>query len=422
MFSRQKAILLLGDIITLALSFCVMALVRFDVGAQGTHIWYQIQIFTLLFCLWLIVFFIFELYNLRNSNPNPRTIGLLVAAMATNVIIGIVLFYLIPGTGITPKTNLVILAGSAFVLLLIWRRLFYFLFTKRFSRRIVLVGTHPLIDELATELMAHRHLGSVIGQSDELPRDTPADLIIAEGIPAEKLLRFSQDTQTEAYSISQAYETMFGKIPVELMTDEKAIHLITNRRSSAQNALYRILEVIVAILILIVTSPVLLIAMLAIFIEDGTPVIYTQKRVGKHGRVFTFYKLRNMTKNAEKHGAQWAQKNDPRSTRIGKILRKLHIDEIPQMVNILKGDIAFIGPRPERPEFVSTLEQDIPYYYLRHAIKPGFTGWAQIKFRYAATVLDSREKFEYDLYYLKNKHPLLDIGIVLKTIQIIFTH
>jgi len=129
-----------------------------------------------------------------------------------------------------------------------------------------------------------------------------------------------------------------------------------------------------------------------------------------------------MRTDAEKGGAQWADKEDSRVTRFGKFLRKSHLDEIPQMINVFMGDMSVIGPRPERPEFVETLEREIPLYDLRHIIKPGFTGWAQVRFRYARTVSESREKFEYDLYYIKNKSFILDAGILLKTIQIIVTH
>ena len=130
-----------------------------------------------------------------------------------------------------------------------------------------------------------------------------------------------------------------------------------------------------------------------------------------------------MKTNAEEGGAKWSSgANDARVTTVGKLLRKTHIDEIPQMINILKGDIALVGPRPERPEFVEVLEKEIPYYSFRHIIKPGFTGWAQIKYRYANTTESSREKFEYDLYYIKNRNIFIDIGIIIRTIQIIFTH
>ena len=127
-----------------------------------------------------------------------------------------------------------------------------------------------------------------------------------------------------------------------------------------------------------------------------------------------------MVPNAEKNGPLWAEKNDPRITKVGKILRRTHLDELPQMINVLKGDISLVGPRPERPEFVEKLEKEIPYYHLRHIVKPGFTGWAQIKFRYARSVIDSLEKFEYDLYYIKNRSLLLDIYILLKTFGLFF--
>ena len=134
------------------------------------------------------------------------------------------------------------------------------------------------------------------------------------------------------------------------------------------------------------------------------------------------YKLRSMILNSELNGAVWANKNDERTTHIGKIIRKLHIDEILQMINILKGDISLVGPRPERPQFVTLLEGAIPHYELRHIIHPGFTGWAQVKYGYARATGDSKEKFEYDLYYIKNKNILLDLAIIAKTVRIIFTH
>jgi lipopolysaccharide/colanic/teichoic acid biosynthesis glycosyltransferase len=175
------------------------------------------------------------------------------------------------------------------------------------------------------------------------------------------------------------------------------------------------------------TSPLLAIIILAIKIEDHGPIFIRQERYGKHGKKFKLYKFRSMIVlgadgQAETGTAVWATVNDPRVTRVGKITRKLHLDELGQMINLIKGDLTLVGPRPERSEFVAELEKQIPYYFIRHTIQPGFTGWAQIKFRYARTVMDSQEKFEYDLYYLKNRNFFLDIGIILKTVQIIFTH
>jgi FlaA1/EpsC-like NDP-sugar epimerase len=301
MFSHQRFVLVLGDIVALIASFCVMAVVRFDVGAQGSRIWYQMELFAVLFAVWVIVFFIFELYNLRRINPNPRNIGLLIAAMVINFFLGVLLFYLVPSGGITPKTNLIILIACAFIVLVIWRRIFYLLFTKRFVRRIGIIGTNPLIEHLTRELAAHPHLGTIIGHWNT-PEDMTrarAHLVIADNIDPQTLLRLSYDLNTETVSLTEAYETLFAKIPVELMTNQKAIELMTNRTTPAQRAIYRVFEIIIAVLVLIISSPFLLIAIIARYIEDGSPVFYSQTRVGKGGSIFHIYKIRSMKKQAK---------------------------------------------------------------------------------------------------------------------------
>jgi lipopolysaccharide/colanic/teichoic acid biosynthesis glycosyltransferase len=171
---------------------------------------------------------------------------------------------------------------------------------------------------------------------------------------------------------------------------------------------------------MVLFSPFLIVIPLLILIEDGMPIFYFQERVGKDNKVFKLIKFRSMKKDAEKSGPQWAEVADTRVTKIGKILRKLHFDEIPQLINVFKGEISLVGPRAERPEFVKILEKEIPFYYLRHIIKPGITGWAQINFGYARSIEDSLKKFEYDLYYIKNRSLIFDLKIILKTAQIWF--
>ena len=430
MLRHRLTVLLAGDIVCLALSLYLMAVIRFNVGAQGSLIWHQLGLFAFLFILWLIVLFIFDLYNIRRINPNPRTIGLIVAAMAVNGALGVALFYLAPNVGISPKTNLAILVGLSLILLILWRRIFYHLFATRFARNIALIGESHLLAHLADELRRNPHVGTISAiytTPHGIPHTLKVDLIIADAVPARELLSLAETLHTEVLSLTEAYETIFAKIPVSLMTDERAIELLASRATPAGYFIERTIEIIVASLVLIISSPFLVVAIVARLIEDGKPIFIKQQRVGKNGKVFSIYKLRSMKAlapdgSAEESGATWAPKVDMRITPVGNILRKTHIDEVPQMLNIIRGDIALIGPRPERPEFVRELEAIIPYYYIRHTIRPGFTGWAQIKFRYARTIDDSREKFEYDLYYLKNKNPLLDIGIFIKTLQIIFTH
>jgi exopolysaccharide biosynthesis polyprenyl glycosylphosphotransferase len=182
----------------------------------------------------------------------------------------------------------------------------------------------------------------------------------------------------------------------------------------------RVFDVLVSFAILTVTLPVLLLAILAILIESGSPVFYRQERVGQGGRSFFIHKLRSMRTDAERDGKpRWAGANDDRVTRVGRILRKTRIDELPQLWNVLRGDMSFVGPRPERPFFVEQLIEDIPYYDVRHSLKPGITGWSQVRYPYGASVEDALAKLQYDLYYVKNHSLFLDLLILVETVQVV---
>ncbi|MBC7499175.1 MAG: TIGR03013 family PEP-CTERM/XrtA system glycosyltransferase [Herminiimonas sp.] len=182
----------------------------------------------------------------------------------------------------------------------------------------------------------------------------------------------------------------------------------------------RFFDIVVSLVIFLVSLPAMLITGLLIFIEDGAPVFYQQERVGLNGKTFIVLKFRSMTNNAEKAGKpQWAASDDPRTTRVGRVIRKLRIDELPQILNVLKGDMSFVGPRPERPFFVKQLCQDVPFYNARHSIKPGITGLAQVRYQYGASVEDSIQKLQYDLYYVKNNSLFLDMLILIDTLQVV---
>lgn len=430
MLTDRKTALLLGDILALGLSFLAMVIIRFRGSEYEQLIGTQARAFVVLFVLWLVVFFIFDLYNLRRVNPNPRNIGLLALAIATSALIGVLYFYLFPSDGITPKTNLAIVAAVAFFLLAGWRRIFYSLFASTYRQRIAVIGEGEAVDHLLADLGKHPQLGTVVytaARYDEAVPLPPVHLVIIDGVTLSSLMKITEATGAEVLSLSGAYEELFAKIPLALMNDERAVEILTKGNRGAYRIIERAVECLVAIVVLLIASPFMLLSILAILIEDGRPVILRQARTGKNGVPFSLFKLRSMRAlapdgSAEVNGAQWAGKRDPRITRVGKVLRATHLDEVPQMANILRGDIALIGPRPERPEITSDLERQIPYYFLRHSVKPGFTGWAQIKFRYARTILDSKEKLEYDLYYFMHKNPLFDLGILAKTVQIIFTH
>ena len=191
-------------------------------------------------------------------------------------------------------------------------------------------------------------------------------------------------------------------------------------QSKLRTSIKRTFDLVASAILLIVTFPVMLITVLCIFIEDRTPILYLQERIGKDGHHFMVMKFRSMRNDAEKTGKpQWASENDPRTTRVGHIIRKLRIDELPQILNVLKGEMSFVGPRPERPYFVAQLNEKIPYYNVRHSIKPGITGWAQVRYQYGASVEDAKQKLQYDLYYVKNNSLFLDIIILIDTIRVV---
>lgn len=191
-------------------------------------------------------------------------------------------------------------------------------------------------------------------------------------------------------------------------------------QSLLRSGIKRVFDLTASGVLLAVTLPVMLVTALCILFEDGAPVFYRQERVGKGGKTFMVLKFRSMRSDAEKSGKpQWATADDPRVTRVGRIIRKLRIDELPQIFNVLNGDMSFVGPRPERPYFVNQLCMEVPYYNVRHSIKPGITGWAQVRYRYGASVDDAIEKLQYDLYYVKNHSLFLDVIILIDTVEVV---
>jgi sugar transferase (PEP-CTERM system associated) len=192
------------------------------------------------------------------------------------------------------------------------------------------------------------------------------------------------------------------------------------RQSFLGNVAKRLFDVTVSGALLLLCLPVLFIAAFCILLESGLPVLYRQERVGQGGRIFTLYKLRSMRKDAERSGtAQWATANDDRTTRVGRFIRRCRIDELPQLLNVFKGEMSFVGPRPERPVFVDQLVRQVPYYSLRHSVKPGITGWAQVRYAYGASVDDAVEKLQHDLYYVKNHSLFMDIMILVATVEVV---
>ena len=433
----KRAWLIIGDIISFWVSFLAIIYIRF--GGFSSEIAVEHIIPFLILCIsWILVFYLFGLYdiiNIKPTIPHLKRFGLAILVAFT---IGIILFYSVQIFGISPKTNLLLEVSGFSIISFLFRRLFYNIYAKQISKQTILVGKKDHLDELYNILNSNPQIGlSVIYYTQDINEalskysDIKNSIFIVDTesnkISGEKILNIYKN-KNEILNIAEAYEEYLYKIPVEYISTSWIVENINIKKDIFYALLTFIIDKIVALLILIVSSPVLVIAIVARILEDGRPVFYKQERVGINRKIFKLYKLRSMIVlspdgSAENGEAKWSTgQDDPRITKLGKILRKTHIDEIPQMINVIKGDISLVGPRPERPEFVSQLEKSIPHYNLRHIIRPGFTGWAQIKYHYAKTVLESKEKLEYDLYYVKNKNIFIDFGILLRTIQIIFTH
>ena len=222
-------------------------------------------------------------------------------------------------------------------------------------------------------------------------------------------------------TIEDWYEATFERIPVDLFTLENISQIKQkSSRNNISNKVKRIGDILLSLLLLILFIPLSLIVSILIWLEDRGPIIYKQKRVGLNGKIFNIYKFRSMNINAEVEGIKWATKNDPRTTRIGKIIRKTRFDEIPQLFSVLKGEMSLIGPRPERPEIEKILKEKISHYNLKYLIKPGLSGWAQVNYPYGSSIEDSKYKLSFDIFYIKNKTVFLDFIIFLKTMRVVF--
>jgi sugar transferase (PEP-CTERM system associated) len=218
---------------------------------------------------------------------------------------------------------------------------------------------------------------------------------------------------------SSLMERLSGKLPLDGLNPSVLIFTEGFRMSTSQQLFRRLLSFAVSFIALTICLPFLPLIILAVRLSSPGPIFFSQTRVGQRGRLFTAYKFRTMRKDSEAQGAVWAAKDDPRVTWIGRFLRNTRLDEIPQLWNVLRGDMAFVGPRPERPEFVQWLSQEIPFYDLRHMIRPGITGWAQVRYRYGASLEETKHKLEYDLYYVKHQSIGLDLLIMFETIKTI---
>ena len=389
-----------------------------------------------------------DLYNLKIVSDRRELLIRIVQALgAASFILAAVYFWvpdLVIGRGV-----FMIAAFFVIAVVVAWRVVFEWLSRTGPRERLLLVGTSPAAVGLARELYERRHdLGveivgfvdpdparvgapvinpGVIGTIDDIPSIVRArgidrvvvSLVDARGkLPMDKLLEMRLDRGVAFDHLPTVYEEYTGKIAVENLRPSWLIFSEGFRKSAVVEAAKRAIDVLLAAAGLVVLSPVMLLVGLLVRLTSPGPSLYHQQRVGRHGRLFTVHKFRSMRQDAERDtGAVWASSTDSRITPVGKFLRRTRLDELPQLWNVLTGDMSLVGPRPERPEFVSKLEETIPYYGLRHTIRPGLTGWAQIRYTYGASIEDALEKLQYDLFYIKHLAIAFDLVILIQTVK-----
>ncbi len=249
-------------------------------------------------------------------------------------------------------------------------------------------------------------------------------IIVLEPDQKERLmdiLRFCSEEKISLKILPDTYEMVSGMVKTNQIYGVPLIEVMPEIMSYGAKLFKRFMDIVIAVFLLSILSPVLILSAIFIKLTSKGDVLYKQERVGKNGKLFTIYKLRTMIQKAEEYGPEWAGEKDPRITTVGRILRKVYLDEMPQMINVLKNEMSIVGPRPERPHFVELLKKEIPYYYKRLSFKPGITGWAQIKHKYDSSLDDVRVKLRYDFYYIENMSLKLDFKILINTaIVIIF--
>jgi len=443
---KKKFLLFAGDIVAIAVAYLLAPTVRFGVFVfEPTLLWQEVIAILLIY---LFCFYSADLYNLETKFITSRYIYRFLSAIAASTGITLIVSFFIPNLKLG-RGVFAINAGLILLFTFFWHLLFELLFKKIIKRQknVLIVGAgkagnaiYRLIkDDPAIKVIGfvdddqkknkNHNYPNVLGDHsviDEIIKNENIDRIIIAIKDIKNAELFSQLIKCkmkgiQIFDIPTFYEQMLGKIYVEHVTDSwfLSIYIAGVKRSIYNLNIKRFIGIVLSLFSLLVGLPIIIVSALLIKLDSKGPIFYKQDRVGLDGRIFRLVKLRSMTVDAEANGAVWAKKEDPRVTRVGRIIRKLRIDEIPQMWNVLKGDMNFFGPRPERPEFVEMLKEKIPYYDLRHAVKPGITGWAQVNYPYGASVEDALEKLKYDLFYIKNLSPFLDFHILLRTVRVV---
>ncbi len=419
--------LLIDDIVALYGALLFALALRPEQGALAVLFRQHVIPFTLLYILWLFVFYINDLYNVRQT-IRINFYEKLIRSFVINISLAIIFFYFIPYFSIAPRRNLALISIIGFIFISILRTISYLVLTRKKQRTLFMLSSDKTAsDSFARYLRDHNdHSTLIVFSSLEEMKVSLDQNDVPFLIVDSATLRATADTlytllyqSIPVYDIATFCEENFQEIPAATIDALWVIANFRTARASLYRIVKRLIDLCAACTLLLITVPLLICVALLVKLTSRGNLFYTQERIGYGGKEFIMYKLRTMVASAEAHGPQWAEPNDPRVTWIGAFARRVRLDEIPQCINIIKGDMSFVGPRPERPVFTQQLENHIPYYHLRHSVKPGLTGWAQINLGYTATVEDSEKKLNYDLYYLKHQSIFFDFIIILRTLKVL---
>jgi len=402
-------------------------------------------IFFFLFFTFVVTFYIFDLYNVKITFFDVRRIAFFLGASAFVLLLGIGWFYLFPfGIG----RGIFILSFSFICILsFLWRIFFSSFFRLAIQKRNVLVVGTKFSRQIPPSFLLQNPEFRVVGfLADRVPKINSGDpfqylgkinelkdivrnhqvddiVLTVEPGKNRQLKRDLVDCRLKGIRVtdlSTLYEYLMDKLPVLCIKDHWFLYSQGFERvgSRVYKRLKRGFDLFVSLVGIIISLPLTLVIAGLIKATSKGPLFYIQERLGENEKPYKLYKFRTMVVEAERKEPKWAEENDPRVTSVGKVLRKMRVDELPQLINVLKGDMSMIGPRPERKYFIRRLKEKIPYYSLRFALKPGLTGWAQVNYKYGSTVEDAIEKLRYDLYYIKNMSLFLDLRILLKTVRV----
>jgi exopolysaccharide biosynthesis polyprenyl glycosylphosphotransferase len=430
----KKIILLLGDLAFLFLALVLVLLVRYPQAAFNNQLQQHFWPFLLVFIFWLISIYISGLYDLNLRTRSRRFLKAIMSAAAVASLVSIIYFYLNVAGSVAPRTNLVLFIGFFLILFFIWRYLYQIISHAVAGIGLAIMGNNEKSRALQAELNKNPGAGYklelLINGEDQLAElksqvenEKVKVVVVCDDFNSAKatdsLLRLLQN-RISVYSYPDFYELLSGKIPVEEISANWFLENLRENQRNYFNFLKRIMDIAGALIVLIISLIFWPLIALIIKLESRGPVFFRQKRLGRQGKQFTIFKFRTMRE--ENNDRALTVDGDKRITAFGNFLRKTRLDEIPQMINVFKGDMSFIGPRPERPELAQTLEQTIPFYNTRLIVKPGLSGWDQVSGEYhSPTKEDTLKKLQNDLFYIKNRSLFLDMTIVMKTVATILS-